>query len=66
LLNGNRALIKNAANAFYCNNKPDNNQNNEIVTKPDNNQNNEIANLHSKIGELLMEKDFLKKILKMF
>lgn len=48
------ALTKNAASAFDSSNKPDNNQNNEI------------ANLHSKIGELVVERDFLKKTLKMF
>lgn len=48
------ALTKNAANAFDCSNKSNINQSNEI------------ASLHSKIGELLMERDFLKKTLKMF
>ena len=48
------ALTKNAASAFDGGNK-------SVI-----NQSNEVTNLHSKIGELLVERDFLKKTLKMF
>ena len=48
------ALVKNASNAFDS--KKSNNNN-----KDDN-----TLSLNAKIGELLMERDFLKKTLKMF
>jgi transposase len=47
------ALIKNASNAFDS-------------SKSDNNKNDNTLSLNAKIGELLMERDFLKKTLKMF
>ena len=47
------ALIKNAANAFDS-------------KKSNNDKDDNTLSLNAKIGELLMERDFLKKTLKMF
>ena len=47
------ALVKNASNAFDLN-------------ASSNKKNNDTVSLNAKIGELIMERDFLKKTLKMF